>query len=83
MINLSKTTSFHVSVQDYMNIEIPIRDTVVKDTGSFVHVLKKRVSWVGRKALEVTTQREEYHLRPKDGYLQRQTMLLNGKSFGS
>lgn len=77
LINLSKTTKFRVSVRNSRNIEMQIIDTIVSDS-SFVRVLKKTVAWVGRKALETTTQREEYHLTPKDGYLQSQTMVLNG-----
>lgn len=77
LINLSKTTKFRVSVRNSRNIEMPIIDSIVSDS-SFVRVLKKTVAWVGRKALETATQREEYHLTPKDGYLQSQTMVLNG-----
>lgn len=77
LINLSKTSKFRVSVRSYMNIEMPSGDAIVGDS-SFVLVIKKTVAWVGRKTFETTTQREEYHLTPKDGYLQSQTMVLNG-----
>lgn len=61
-----------------MNIEMHIQKTIRRH-GSFVHVLKKTVVWVGRKAQEQAVQREEYHLTPKDRYLQSQTMVLNGR----
>ncbi|KAJ4713129.1 Heparanase-like protein [Melia azedarach] len=38
---------------------------------------KKAVAWVGGKASDEHLTREEYHLTPKDGYLQSQTMVLN------
>ena len=39
--------------------------------------IKKTVSWVGNKASDLSISREEYHLTPKDGFLQSQTMVLN------
>ncbi|KAJ4713128.1 Heparanase-like protein [Melia azedarach] len=39
---------------------------------------KKAVAWVGGKASDEHLTREEYHLTPKDGHLQSQTMVLNG-----
>lgn len=77
LINLSKDIKFNVTVRNNMNIEMPIRDGTGRGH-SLVLVLKNTVAWVGRKALEQAAQREEYHLTPKDGYLQSQTMVLNG-----
>eukprot|EP00262_Sarcandra_glabra_P012039 TRINITY_DN3004_c0_g1_i2.p1 TRINITY_DN3004_c0_g1~~TRINITY_DN3004_c0_g1_i2.p1 ORF type:complete len:476 (-),score=68.25 TRINITY_DN3004_c0_g1_i2:239-1666(-) len=77
LINLSNSTGFSIEVQNDMNINLHRGETIHSED-SFVRVLKEKVSWVGRRASDGTMQREEYHLTPKDGYLQSQTMVLNG-----
>ncbi|RWR77247.1 Glycoside hydrolase [Cinnamomum micranthum f. kanehirae] len=78
LINLSNRTEFLVTVRNNMNIDTHIEMKMRRDD-SFSYVLKKTVAWVGRKTMEQAAQREEYHLTPKDGYLQSQTMVLNGR----
>ncbi|XP_077223406.1 heparanase-like protein 2 [Tasmannia lanceolata] len=77
LINLSKNTVFQITVLSKTNISVHVGETT-HGKGSFIHGLKRTVSWVGRTASYGATQREEYHLTPKDGDLQSQTMLLNG-----
>ncbi|KNA19695.1 hypothetical protein SOVF_059260 [Spinacia oleracea] len=81
LINLSNTTSFIVKLENTMNKEdLHVSSDVTSKEGSFTNGLKKTVSWVGGKAsLYGRLHREEYHLTPKDGNLQSQTMVLNGK----
>lgn len=59
-----------------MNLHANVRKT--QRENSFVHSLKKTVSWVGRKASDGPSYREEYHLTPKDGYLRSGIAVLNG-----
>lgn len=60
--------------------DLHVSSDVTSKEGSFTNGLKKTVSWVGGKAsLYGRLHREEYHLTPKDGNLQSQTMVLNGK----
>ncbi|KAF3775875.1 Heparanase-like protein 2 [Nymphaea thermarum] len=54
LINLSNTTTFHITVRDDVNL-VPIEVSAE------------------------SPQREEYKLRPEDGNLVSQTMLLNGR----
>ncbi|KAF9626516.1 hypothetical protein IFM89_034450 [Coptis chinensis] len=77
LINLSNQTNFNVMVRNNMNIDLHIGKRSPSE-GSFLHGLKKSVSWIGRKASDGTLMREEYHLTP-DGDLRSQTMALNGK----
>ncbi|XP_077216751.1 heparanase-like protein 1 isoform X2 [Tasmannia lanceolata] len=77
LINLSNTTEFRITVQSRTNIGLQVGQTTYRE-GSLMHGLKRRVSWVGWKASDGAAQREEYHLTPKDGDIQSQTMLLNG-----
>ncbi|KAK1292810.1 Heparanase-like protein 1 [Acorus calamus] len=77
LINLSNSTTFSVTVQNDLNINVLTRGTLLRD-GSFMHGLKRTVMWVGRKSSDGMEPREEYHLTPKDGDLHSQTMLLNG-----
>ncbi|ONK64813.1 uncharacterized protein A4U43_C07F30230 [Asparagus officinalis] len=77
LINLSKSTEFGVSVRNDINVDLDEVDTN-KDS-SFVHGLKRTVSWVGRKASDGAEKREEYHLTAKGGNHLSRTMLLNGK----
>ncbi|XP_058070269.1 heparanase-like protein 1 [Magnolia sinica] len=77
LINLSNTTEFAVTIRNEMNLNHRVDEDVQRE-GSFMTGLKRTVAWVGRKASDVSDQREEYHLTPKDGYLRSQTMLLNG-----
>ncbi|KAF8389749.1 hypothetical protein HHK36_024268 [Tetracentron sinense] len=78
VINLSNQTEFGITVQNSMNMNLRVEEKTTQREQSFVHGLKKTVSWIGRKASDETTSREEYHLTPKDGYLRSQTMVLNG-----
>lgn len=73
-INLSNQTRFVVSVRNSLTIKL----RRVHKGSSFMQGIKKTVSWVGNKASDLSISREEYHLTPKDGYLQSQTMVLNG-----
>ncbi|KAK1268478.1 Heparanase-like protein 1 [Acorus gramineus] len=77
LINLSNSTTFSVTVQNDLNINVLTRGTLLRD-GSFMHGLKRTIMWVGRKSSDGMEPREEYHLTPKDGDLHSQTMLLNG-----
>nr|XP_010936349.1 heparanase-like protein 1 isoform X2 [Elaeis guineensis] len=77
LINLSNTTKSIVTVQNDINVNLGEKDGIQKDS-YFVHGLKKTVSWLGRKPLDGSQKREEYHLTAKDGNHQSQTMLLNG-----
>ena len=60
-----------------MNIKLAVKEQNIS-RDSFSHSLKKTFSWVGVKASDEALFREEYHLTPKDGYLQSRTMVLNG-----
>lgn len=60
-----------------MNKDVHISNGINSE-GSFMRGLKKTVSWVGSKASDGQLHREEYHLTPKEGNLQSQTMVLNG-----
>ncbi|XP_021761555.1 heparanase-like protein 1 [Chenopodium quinoa] len=80
LINLSKKTSFIVKLQNTMNKDLHISDDIIFKEASFTRGLKRTVSWVGSKASSNgQLHREEYHLSPKEGRLQSQTMVLNGK----
>ncbi|CAK9312250.1 unnamed protein product [Citrullus colocynthis] len=72
-INLSNQTRFVVSVRNSLTIKL----RGIHKGSSFMQGIKKTVSWVGNKASDLSISREEYHLTPKDGYLQSQTMVLN------
>ncbi|XP_043725007.1 heparanase-like protein 1 [Telopea speciosissima] len=78
LINLSSETEFRITVQNSMNINLHVKEETIHRGNSFMHGFKRTVSWVGRKASDEAELREEYHLTPKDGYLQSQTMVLNG-----
>lgn len=77
MINLSNQTKFIPDVQNSINIKVAVKEENIS-RDSFSHSLKKTFSWVGVKASDEGLFREEYHLTPKDGYLQSRTMVLNG-----
>ncbi|XP_027125284.1 heparanase-like protein 2 [Coffea arabica] len=77
LINLSNETAFSVDVESVTHTDLPVEEKNKKK--SFLHNLKKTVSWVGSKAADEDLFREEYHLTPKDGDIQSKTMLLNGK----
>lgn len=55
-----------------------VQENGVRRENSFTKGMKKTVAWIGNKVSDATVSREEYHLTPMDGYLQSQTMLLNG-----
>ncbi|KMT10738.1 hypothetical protein BVRB_5g113960 [Beta vulgaris subsp. vulgaris] len=79
LINLSKNTSFIVKLQNTMNKDLHISNDMIFKEDSLTRGLKKTVSWVGSRASDGQLHREEYHLTPKEGHLQSQTMVLNGK----
>ncbi|XP_050224808.1 heparanase-like protein 1 [Mercurialis annua] len=74
LINLSNQTSFTISAQNSMTMELHS----IQEESPFARGLKRSVSWIGNEASDESLTREEYHLTPKNGYLQSQTMLLNG-----
>lgn len=75
LINLSNQTQFYVSIEKSIK-----KISVVSKGTSFLHVLKRSLSWVGIKSSSETFYREEYHFTPEDGYIKSRTMLLNGKA---
>ncbi|KAK8604115.1 hypothetical protein V6N13_096577 [Hibiscus sabdariffa] len=77
VINLSNQTKFMMNVQNSINLKLAVNEQNTTRDG-FTHTLKKAFSWVGTKASDEALFREEYHLTPKDGYLQSRTMVLNG-----
>ncbi|XXG46806.1 hypothetical protein AAC387_Pa02g1555 [Persea americana] len=77
LINLSNTTEFHVTIQNGMNINLHKGEANHRE-GSSVDILKKFVTWIGKKASDGSVKRQEYHLTPKDGNLLSRTMVLNG-----
>ncbi|XP_022728465.1 heparanase-like protein 1 [Durio zibethinus] len=77
VINLSNQTNFIMNVQNSINLKLTVKEQSIS-RDSFKHSLKKTFSWVGVKASDEALFREEYHLTPKDGYLQSRTMVLNG-----
>ncbi|KAM0951407.1 putative glycosidase [Dioscorea sansibarensis] len=77
LINLSKSTWFSVTVRNDINVNVAVGGGIHKD-GNFVHGLKRTVSWVGRKILDGSAKRQEYHLTAKNGNYLSQTVLLNG-----
>lgn len=79
LINLSNQTEFKLTVQNSMNIGLNMDEKTNTKRKSFIHGLKRVVSWVGSKSSDQSSFREEYHLTPMDGELQSKTMLLNGK----
>ncbi|GKV35562.1 hypothetical protein SLEP1_g43812 [Rubroshorea leprosula] len=74
LLNLSNQTNFILTVQNQLNIEVSRNNR----RDRFTDGLKRTFSWVGIKETDKNLFREEYHLTPKDGYLQSQTMVLNG-----
>lgn len=75
MINLSGNTTSEVSIsannKAYKHLKQHERPSKKKT---------KHVKGFGERAMGFT--REEYHLTPKDGNIQSQTMLLNNKILG-
>ncbi|KAL0342531.1 UNVERIFIED_CONTAM: Heparanase-like protein 1 [Sesamum calycinum] len=78
LINLSNETAYNVEVQSRNNAELSLKDRTGTKRNSFVHGLKRSVSWIGNKASDENLSREEYHLTPVNGDLQSKIMLLNG-----
>ncbi|KAJ4713127.1 Heparanase-like protein [Melia azedarach] len=78
LINLSNDTAYIISVQNIKNMKLLVKGKDLNRESSFTRGLKRTVAWVGGKASDEHLTREEYHLTPKDGYLQSQTMVLNG-----
>lgn len=76
LINLSNQTDFIISVRNSLTMRLHVEKKVQRES-LLMRSLKRSVSWVGNEASEGAT-REEYHLTPKDGYLQSETMVLNG-----
>ncbi|KAL0416158.1 UNVERIFIED_CONTAM: Heparanase-like protein 1 [Sesamum latifolium] len=78
LINLSNQTAYDVEVHSRNNAELSVKDRTGTKRNSFVHGLKRSVSWIGNKASDEKLSREEYHLTPENGDLQSKIMLLNG-----
>lgn len=74
LINLSNQTNFILDVENRLNIAVRGN----KDKESFTDGLKRKFAWIGNKETAENLFREEYRLTPKDGFLESQTMLLNG-----
>ncbi|ONM33166.1 Heparanase-like protein 1 [Zea mays] len=77
LLNLHRTMGFMVSVRNDLNVNLAEGQGIRRDS-AFVHGLKRTVSWVGSKASDGFSKREEYHLSSKDGNPFARTMLLNG-----
>ncbi|KAE8658302.1 Heparanase-like protein 2 [Hibiscus syriacus] len=79
MINLSGTMTFVTDVQSSINNIKLATEQQNTSRMSISRSLKNAVSGVGIEAYsDEDLYREEYHLTPKNGYLQSQTMVLNG-----
>lgn len=79
LVNLSNQTEFNIILHNSMNLNLHTNETTSNNGKSFTHGLKRTMLWVGSKASDRTSFRQEYHLTPKDGDLHSKTMLLNGK----
>ncbi|KAJ1265995.1 hypothetical protein BS78_08G116700 [Paspalum vaginatum] len=77
LLNLHRSMGFMVSVRNDLNVHLAEGQGITRDN-AFVHGLKRTVSWVGSKASDGFSNREEYHLSAKDGNPFARTMLLNG-----
>lgn len=77
LLNLNRNMGFMVSVRNDLNVDLAEGQGIRRDN-SFVHGLKRTVSWVGSKASDGLAKREEYHLTAQDGNPFARTMLLNG-----
>jgi heparanase 1 len=77
LLNLHRSMGFMVSVRNDLNVNLAEGQGIRRDN-VFVHGLKRTVSWVGSKASDGHSKREEYHLSAKDGNPFARTMLLNG-----
>ncbi|WCJ35879.1 glucuronidase 2 [Euphorbia peplus] len=73
LINLSNQTDFIISLQNSVTMKLNTHKE-----NPFVRGLKRSVSWIGKQTSDGELTREEYHLTPKNGYLQSQTVVLNG-----
>ncbi|KAK4744133.1 hypothetical protein SAY87_010445 [Trapa incisa] len=81
LINLSNETHFITQFHSSRNNNVRTLgiDHHPDDKGTILFQgLKRTVSFVGTRSSKAPTFREEYHLTPKDGYLQSQVMVLNG-----
>ncbi|KAG8484708.1 hypothetical protein CXB51_023594 [Gossypium anomalum] len=80
VINLSDQTKFITYVQNSMNNNIKLATEQQNiSRNSFSRGLKNTASGAEIKASsDEYSYREEYHLTPKNGYLQTRTMVLNG-----
>ncbi|KAB2014971.1 hypothetical protein ES319_D09G264800v1 [Gossypium barbadense] len=80
VINLSDQTKFITDVQNSMNNNIRLATEQQNiSRKSFSRSLKNTASGAEIKASsDEYSYREEYHLTPKNGYLQTRTMVLNG-----
>ncbi|CAM0949388.1 unnamed protein product [Alopecurus aequalis] len=77
LINLSRDMGSMVLVRNDLNVGLAQGQGITRDS-SFVHGIKRTVSWVGSKASDGQEKREEYHLTAQDGNPLAHTMLLNG-----
>ncbi|XP_051115611.1 heparanase-like protein 2 [Andrographis paniculata] len=79
LINLNKKTTYYVDISSLNNIEPSIIEQKGVEKGSFSHVIKRSILWIGNKVPVDDLYREEYHLTPSGGNLQSRTVLLNGR----
>ncbi|KAK4775742.1 hypothetical protein SAY87_023703 [Trapa incisa] len=78
LINFSNETTYMISVRNSINLRMTIRESIDSKESAILRGLKKAVSFIGVREWEASLKREEYHLTPKDGFLESQVMLLNG-----
>ncbi|KAL5746767.1 hypothetical protein ACOSP7_023738 [Xanthoceras sorbifolium] len=78
LINLSNQTAYTIGVHNRKDMYLTAGGRNIKEESFILHGLKKSVAWVGNRASDEALSREEYHLTPKDGDIQSQTMVLNG-----
>jgi heparanase len=71
LINLSGNTTSEISVSAI--------DKMYKTLKQHERPSKKKINHKGLNKMATGFTREEYHLTPKDGNIQSQTMLLNNK----
>lgn len=77
LINLSNETRFIAALRHKVQTADSEEQSIHRGS-IWIRGLKKTVSFVGERSSKAPSFREEYHLTPKDGYLQSQVMLLNG-----
>ncbi|KAK9947473.1 hypothetical protein M0R45_003097 [Rubus argutus] len=78
LINLHNTTTVQATVS--INSSWTLRHRHKSHKAYRSHMRKKHHDGLRTKRVIGETEREEYHLTPKDGNIQSQTMLLNGNA---